>query len=624
MARLPQPGGDVGNWGTILNDYLSSAHKADGSLKDGIVSGSTIIAGSITESILDAAVRTKLNTPGSIADGSVTKAKLSTGVQASLDKADTALQALADGSIVEAKLSSAVQTKINNVGSGSIADGSVTTTKLADGAVTKVKLSTAVQTSLDRADSAMQTIADGSIVEAKLSAAVQTKLNNVGSGSVADGSITTAKLADANVTKAKLSSAVQASLDKADISAGTASPTFTGTVTTPALRVTGGSISSGKVLTSDASGNAIWQNLPAAGGGVAKANLAINVKDYGATGDGSTNDTSAVTDAYNAANAAGKALYFPAGYYKMTALPTLADDTVIFGDGARLTQLLYEGTGYLASFTNKQNIEFRNIGFWALQPDSKLIDMSNCFAFSFVSCLWRGSHTSGSGTTYANQIGINLRDNSGGTKFIDFNINNLGIGVRVYSIQNHFIGGKFAFNRYAILGTGNNANCGLNVTMTEFDSDKTATTTLAHVWIDGSANEWNFSQCWWEGGNKSLVVGLAGTGGPSKLYISGCKMAARTVGLEINHCRQPYIANTEFDIDQQSIANYKELTINGTYAGEGTALELITTLDSRSSTGYDFADADFPDSWFVKTRTQVFMPSLVMKGPITRSNGTTV
>lgn len=34
MARLPQPGGDQGTWGQVLNDYLSEAHNGDGSLKD--------------------------------------------------------------------------------------------------------------------------------------------------------------------------------------------------------------------------------------------------------------------------------------------------------------------------------------------------------------------------------------------------------------------------------------------------------------------------------------------------------------------------------------------------------------------------------------------------------------
>lgn len=33
-ARLPTPGGDAGNWGKILNDYLRVEHNADGSLKN--------------------------------------------------------------------------------------------------------------------------------------------------------------------------------------------------------------------------------------------------------------------------------------------------------------------------------------------------------------------------------------------------------------------------------------------------------------------------------------------------------------------------------------------------------------------------------------------------------------
>lgn len=38
MTRLPMPGGDAGEWGQILNDYLSRSHNSDGSLKDGVVS----------------------------------------------------------------------------------------------------------------------------------------------------------------------------------------------------------------------------------------------------------------------------------------------------------------------------------------------------------------------------------------------------------------------------------------------------------------------------------------------------------------------------------------------------------------------------------------------------------
>lgn len=34
MARLPTVGGDAGNWGTVLNDYLAVSHNADGTLKN--------------------------------------------------------------------------------------------------------------------------------------------------------------------------------------------------------------------------------------------------------------------------------------------------------------------------------------------------------------------------------------------------------------------------------------------------------------------------------------------------------------------------------------------------------------------------------------------------------------
>ncbi len=36
MTRLPTPGGDDGTWGTVLNDFLSVSHNADGSLKDSL------------------------------------------------------------------------------------------------------------------------------------------------------------------------------------------------------------------------------------------------------------------------------------------------------------------------------------------------------------------------------------------------------------------------------------------------------------------------------------------------------------------------------------------------------------------------------------------------------------
>ena len=59
MPRLPHPGGDQGQWGQILNDYLSQAHNADGTLKSDAIQND-----SITELKLDQDVRSKLNLGG--------------------------------------------------------------------------------------------------------------------------------------------------------------------------------------------------------------------------------------------------------------------------------------------------------------------------------------------------------------------------------------------------------------------------------------------------------------------------------------------------------------------------------------------------------------------------------
>ena len=48
MPRLPQPGSDAGNWGNVLNDFLSTTHDTNGQLKAGSVSNVSIAAGAVT------------------------------------------------------------------------------------------------------------------------------------------------------------------------------------------------------------------------------------------------------------------------------------------------------------------------------------------------------------------------------------------------------------------------------------------------------------------------------------------------------------------------------------------------------------------------------------------------
>ena len=104
MARLPLPGGDEGNWGEILNEYLNVELAADGKLKR---------AADITKALADSA-------------------EAKTLAQAAQSTADTKYVKPGTG-IPETDLDAATQTKLNASSSATIEDGSVTTAKLADG-----------------------------------------------------------------------------------------------------------------------------------------------------------------------------------------------------------------------------------------------------------------------------------------------------------------------------------------------------------------------------------------------------------------------------------------------------------------------------------------------------------
>ncbi len=75
MPRLPIPGSDTGDWGDILNDFLSQSLTSSGELQD--------------------------NTVGTdqVQNSSVTKTKLAGAVQTSLDKADAAIPATEKGAV---------------------------------------------------------------------------------------------------------------------------------------------------------------------------------------------------------------------------------------------------------------------------------------------------------------------------------------------------------------------------------------------------------------------------------------------------------------------------------------------------------------------------------------------
>lgn len=49
MSRLPTPGGDDGNWGDVLNDFLDQAHNADGTLKSAALPDGSITPAKLSQ-----------------------------------------------------------------------------------------------------------------------------------------------------------------------------------------------------------------------------------------------------------------------------------------------------------------------------------------------------------------------------------------------------------------------------------------------------------------------------------------------------------------------------------------------------------------------------------------------
>lgn len=111
MARLPQPGGDDGTWGEVLNEFLTVSHASDGTIKSGAVNVSALQVSSGA----DGQVLTKdAGAAGgfSWADAPVTSVAGKTGA-VSLVKADVGLSDVDNTSDATKPVSGPQQTALN-------------------------------------------------------------------------------------------------------------------------------------------------------------------------------------------------------------------------------------------------------------------------------------------------------------------------------------------------------------------------------------------------------------------------------------------------------------------------------------------------------------------------------
>jgi len=176
----------------------------------------------------------------------------------------------------------------------------------------------------------------------------------------------------------------------------------------------------------------------------------ISVLDFGATGNGSTDDSVAIQAAINT----GKAVYFPAGTYKCNV--TINNRTILFGDGSTLSKItpfsnasaafLYTYTAMSTpsplSFWNYHSV-VRDLGFYGSSATS-----GGSIGFSF------GTNSPTVYTTNA-ELANNVQ-------FYDcfFSNNYIGVQFPLGNIGSAFYSCGFASNYYGVYTVDNKSGSG--------------------------------------------------------------------------------------------------------------------------------------------------------------------
>ncbi len=112
--------------------------------------------------------------------------------------------------------------------------------------------------------------------------------------------------------------------------------------------------------------------------------IQLNVKEFGAIGDGLTNDQPAIMDAIENLDGRLGYIFFPEGNYLVNAPVTLPDSCILKGDGSKFSTLTFDLNGMASnciSISKSQTNEFTEI-FSGLNKGSNLISVSDITSFN--------------------------------------------------------------------------------------------------------------------------------------------------------------------------------------------------------------------------------------------------
>lgn len=159
------------------------------------------------------------------------------------------------------------------------------------------------------------------------------------------------------------------------------------------------------------------------------ASVIVNVKTYGAVGNGTTDDTSSIQAAIDAISAGGS-LYFPAGTYKLTGSLTLYSNVTVYGEGVKSIIDLGPSASAFTG-TNLSDLTIHSLKFLGNSGSTDTgsgIELNTCTRVLVQGCYFTAMAT-GSGTGGAGAVFINCSH----TRFIG----NSGLDAG-YALVNHY------------------------------------------------------------------------------------------------------------------------------------------------------------------------------------------
>ena len=316
-----------------------------------------------------------------------------------------------------------------------------------------------------------------------------------------------------------------------------------------------------------------------------KLQESISVKDFGATGDGTTNDTSALQTAINYASTNGLTLLVSEGTYITTTVLTLpttgsnivgdvsqplikrtgADTTPVFqveqanvGGGGTFENLYIDGNNIATEGFNLGRITGANNGYTSF--GTKII---NCNVFR---CTSTGINTGSFATNAAVDVVIDKCD-----------VRENGVGISIQQPLASITSTKFASNTEGLAIGGNGR---VSVVNSVFNENN------AQIFISNLSPCGNFTGCWFENSNKQTVT--FGNSGNSSNNLNG--------NLLFDSCWFFESTNTLLDfapvnlgsilLNNCSIAN----SSNGTITIIGTPLTIINMRDMSGN--YNVSGSD--------------------------------